>query len=82
METKKTFFVYWDKPEPHVKIHLCDCSYCNYGKGIHNPKGKENSGWKGPFETYQKAKEQADIIGSKKNLPVTDCSICKPNCIN
>jgi hypothetical protein len=71
-----TFFVYenW-AAEKKAVIHFGDCSYCNYGKGIHADTSTRNGRWHGPFATFAIAEKAAKETGR----PVRTCRICVPS---
>lgn len=73
---QKSYFVYenWIAEKKAV-IHFGDCSYCNYGKGIHVNTGTRNGCWHGPFATFAIAEKAAKETGR----PVRTCKICAPS---
>jgi hypothetical protein len=75
ISNQKTYFVYenWTAEKKAV-IHFGDCSYCNYGQGIHPDHGSHNGCWHGPFATFAIAEKEARETGK----PVRFCRICAP----
>lgn len=71
------FYIYenW-VAEKKAVIHREDCSFCNYGQGIHkNIRGNRNGKWHGPFLNFEKA---YNFAKSLKDRPTKECSFCKP----
>jgi hypothetical protein len=69
------YYVYHNWTKHKARIHLGDCSWCNFGEGIHLGAGTENCEWLGPFRTFQEALGVADRTGE----PVTPCKHCNPS---
>lgn len=71
-----SFYIYenWTAEKKAV-IHKGDCSFCDNGRGVHeNVRGDRNGKWRGPFESYQGAKNIAESLGDRQ---VRDCKKCQ-----
>lgn len=74
-EKKMRFYIYehWTAEKKAV-IHRGECSFCNYGDGIHqNIRGEKNGRWHGPFDSYEEARGIAEGF---RNREVRDCKFC------
>lgn len=77
--TQEGIYFYYNYPNRKVTIHKGRCSFCNGGKGAQTTKlGEANGGWRGPFDTYQSALTEAQIIAQKLNVSPTTCRRCNP----
>ena len=72
-----TYFVYenWVAEGRKAKIHFGDCSYCNFGKGMHETDNETNGRWLGPFTNFQEAFNTATETGGR----VSQCKHCAPH---
>jgi len=70
------YYIYenWQAEGHKARIHYARCPFCNFGEGIHPGAGKDNGKWHGPFETYNKAFNEARNTGGR----VSNCKKCNP----
>ncbi|GAB4020610.1 hypothetical protein [Spirosoma koreense] len=72
-------YFYYNYPNRKVTLHKGRCSFCNGGKGAQTTKlGEANGAWQGPFDTYQSALAEAQVIAQKLNTSPTTCRRCNP----
>jgi len=76
LKKRSQFYVYENLiAEGHkAKIHRAECSFCNYGKGIHGTDNIKHGQWLGPFETFADARQAA----SKTKGTISVCKFCGP----
>jgi len=72
-----SYFVYenWVAEGHKARIHFAHCSFCNYGKGMHNTENEAHGRWLGPFSSFEKAFEVATGTGGN----VSKCKHCAPS---
>lgn len=74
------FWVLENKMHDYTRIHLADCSSCNFGKG---PRPNHTGCWHGEFTSYQEALASAQSLalalakGNKNKVDVRHCKRCK-----
>jgi hypothetical protein len=71
------FYVYenWQAHGHGAKIHRAECSFCNFGKGIHGTDNVEHGQWLGPFTSLVEALQVIKHPG----IDVSNCKICYPD---
>lgn len=69
------FYVHHNKLHRYSRLHHGDCTFCNFGAGIH---GRGSSAvvteWDGPFDT----EPAAERAGRRMGHQPTRCTRCMP----
>lgn len=68
------YYVYENWTHEKAIIHRGDCSFCNYGKGIHGETSEKNGHWLKSFDNVLAARIAAQKTGRKQ---VKLCSFCE-----
>jgi len=69
------FWVYENWTHDYAAIHRGECSFCNYGRGMHVGSSTKNGEWLGPFADLDEAKARAK---QTKRASVRRCNVCAP----
>ena len=77
VQPHRSYFVYenWVAEGHKAKLHFGDCSFCNFGKGMHQTENETNGRWLGPFTNFQEAMNAATETGGR----VSHCKHCAPH---
>lgn len=67
-----TFQFYENKIWNKARVHVSDCSFCNFGQGIHEAASSENGWWSEEFKTLDDALAAAYRTGRH----VSECKRC------
>ena len=75
-ETRMDLWIYenWVAEGHKARLHIADCAFCNYGRGIHPGAGAKNGRWLGPFPTLVAALRAAHATEGT----VSRCKKCTP----
>ena len=78
--TDKEYHIYenWVAHGHVSKIHKAECSFCNFGNGIHGTNNKIHGQWLGPYKTFNEAK----LAALKTKAIVHTCKFCSPEADN
>ncbi|RRB06836.1 hypothetical protein [Larkinella rosea] len=75
----KSIYFYFNYPNRKVRLHRGQCSFCNEGAGAQRTiHGEDNGGWRGPFDSYERAGEAAKLVAKEMGIEATNCSRCNP----
>lgn len=67
-----TYQFYENKIWNKARVHVSDCSFCNYGQGIHKDATEENGWWSNEYSTLDEVIAAAYRTGRK----VLKCKRC------
>lgn len=70
-----TYYVYENWTHDRARVHLAECSMCNYGKGIHQSDSGRNGKWHGPYVDRDSAFKHATSLRRADTGP---CGFCSP----
>ncbi|GAB3698589.1 hypothetical protein GCM10027592_23780 [Spirosoma flavus] len=72
------FYAYYRTPK--ITLHLEDCPFCNYGRGLQtNVLGNAMGRWHGGFFSYEEAKDAAQKLEEKLKTGAVTCKRCRPD---
>jgi hypothetical protein len=67
------YWVYENWTHKRAIIHEAECSFCNYGEGMHGKSSNRNGCWHGPIPSLEIAEQKANATGQEE---VRRCQIC------
>lgn len=77
---KKRVYFYAYYRTPKITLHLEDCPFCNYGRGLQtNILGNAIGCWHGGYTSYDVAQTAAQKMGKQIKTTPVNCKRCRPD---